>query len=319
VVGDYGQARTARVDGVAIHRGMLAGAGAVRNGCRLFRAIADVDADVYMQRSLAVATTLIALFCRLRGKHFVYWVAHDGETDGSHPLSRSRLTGWWVGLMYRTASRIVVQNEYERERLSTRFPRARCILIKKGIVVRERSRDAKRIDAIWVGRCDDWKNPQAFIRLARNNPARRFEMVCPPAVDKEDRYVETRREAQSCPNLEFHGRIAHRAVLQLMNESRLFCITSSQEGDWPNVVLEAASLGLPVLSLSLNYPGLIDEFGGGVYCHDDEREMGRQFERLLRDDDELASLGRGARNYVRSVHDVARQTSKLLEALDGLD
>lgn len=319
IVGDYGQARMTRVDEVAVHRGMLAGAGAVRNGFKLFRTIADVDADVYVQRSLAVATTLIGLFCRLRGKRFVYWVAHDGETDGSHPLSRSRLTGWWVRLMYRTASRIVVQNEYEREQIAMRFPRTKSVLIKKSIVSREPSRDAKRIDAIWVGRCDDWKNPQAFIRLARNNPGSRFEMVCPPAVHKEDRYVETLREAQNCPNLEFHGRVAHRVVLQLMNESRLFCITSSQEGDWPNVVLEAASVGLPVLSLSLNYTGLIDEFGGGVYCHDDEREMRREFARLVHDDDELASLGRGARDYVRSVHDVGRQTSKLVEALNGLD
>jgi glycosyltransferase involved in cell wall biosynthesis len=193
-------------------------------------------------------------------------------------------------------------------------------LIKKGIdLPTEGDRGEEDIDAIWVGRCDEWKNPEAFIELAGKFVDRRFVMICPSAEGKNDYHREVVSRAEAFPNLELRGRTANNEVLDLVSRSRIFCITSSQEGDWPNVVLEAASLRTPVLSLAINYDSLIDEFGGGSFCHGSRTRLAAEFEGMIRDPDGRSKMGDGAYEYVKETHNVHEETRKLIGLLNDLN
>ncbi|MBQ3217954.1 MAG: glycosyltransferase family 4 protein [Akkermansia sp.] len=48
----------------------------------------------------------------------------------------------------------------------------------------------------------------------------------------------------------FHGRVQHKDVSQIMENSHIFCITSLSEGGTTTVVLEALQIGLPVIALN---------------------------------------------------------------------
>lgn len=319
LVGDYGQGDVERLGDVTLHRSLVSQGGALRNALRLLSRMNAVDADVYMQRALAIASTVIALYCRIRRRRFVYWVAHDNETDGGHPLYRNKLTLPLVNMLFRSASHVVVQNDYEYRHVVQRFPGISCSVIKKGMdLSRDTAPEAPSYDAVWVGRCDEWKNPDAFVRLAREHRAFRFLMICPPAVGKEADHHKLLASASDCDNLEIRGRTEHREVLDLVSRSGVFCFTSSQEGDWPNVVLEAASLRKPILSLDLNYEGLIDEFGGGRYCEGDFSRFAHEFGALVEDHDLRDKLGDCAFEYVRDRHDIGRQTTRLVNLLNEL-
>lgn len=319
LVGDYGQEDIERLGKMTLHRALDSRAGLFRNALRLLSTIKSADARIYIQRTLDVASTIIALYCRLSGRRFVYWVAHDSETDGTHELYKRWPTALLVNIMYKVASHVVVQNFYEWNQLKKKKPDIQCTLIKKGIdLTAQESRPRAHIDAIWVGRCDEWKNPEAFIELAGAFEDRRFVMICPPAEGKDTYHREVLSQAEALPNLEFRGRIANKEVLDLVSRSRIFCITSSQEGDWPNVVLEAASLCTPVLSLAINYDSLIDDFAGGRFCHGSNARLIEEFHSMIFDPDMLSRMGKGAHDYVRETHDVHEETRKLIGLLNDL-
>ena len=319
LVGDYGQEAIESLDRLTLHRALDAQEGLLRNAIRLLSTINSAGARIYIQRTLSVASAVIALYCWLTRRKFVYWVAHDGETDGTHVLYKSWPTACLTHLMYRLASHVVVQNDYERDQLEKRIPGIRCTLIKKGIDLPEsESFLAEDIDAIWVGRCDEWKNPEAFIELAAEYSDRRFVMICPPAEGKDVYHRQVLSLAAPLRNLKFKGRTANAEVLDLVSRSSLFCITSSQEGDWPNVVLEAASLRTPILTLAINYEGLIDKFGGGRYCHSSRARLFEEFQSMIHDPVARSEMGEGAYQYVKETHDVRKETTKLVGLLNDI-
>lgn len=319
LVGDYGQAETEKIGEITLRRSLDAQGNALNNCLRLLSTMNAADADVYIQRTLTVASALIALYCRIFQRRFIYWVAHDNETDGGHPLYRRPITRLAIRLLFKLASHVIVQNEYENVQLKKRFPGVICSVVKKGIVSPAELLSVNEVyDAIWVGRCDDWKNPEAFVQLASNHPPMRFLMICPPALGKEYHHHQFSRTASCYPNLEVRGRTSNLEVLELIQKSKIFCITSSQEGDWPVVVLEAASLRKPVLSLHLDYEGLVADYDGGICCHGDFASLSSEFEMLIGNDRRRAEMGIGAYEYVKDVHDVRKQTLKLVKLINDL-
>lgn len=320
LVGDYGQDQTEIFEKITLHRSLSAEYGTLRNGLELLRAINKVDAQIYVQRTLTAASALIALYCRVIGRRFIYWVAHDSETDGGHPLYRRAVTRFLVQLLFRTASLVIVQNNYEKEQLVAQYPGMRCAVIKKGIELPENASSGESdYDAVWVGRCDVWKNPEDFLRLAEAYPDRKFLMICPSALGKESLHQKIVSAASHLDNLDMRDRTRHSYVLALVGRSKVFCITSSQEGDWPNVVLEAASLKRPVLSLHLDYEGLVSDFQGGTSCDGNFELFSKEFGRLMDDQTSRIAMGNGAYRYVKNIHDVEIQTEKLVRLINELD
>jgi len=320
LTGDYGQAEFEEIDGVSLHRSMAAAGGTLSNAFRLLGGMRKVAADVYIQRALSPASSVLALFCRLRGHKFVYWVAHDGETDGNHSMYDTVSGRLLLRLLFNLSSRVIVQNEYEMTSLRRQYPDLECVLIKKGIADLHLASEPgrKKYQAIWVGRCEDWKDPESFIALAKACPTDRFTMICPPALGKEPYHRQVSDLAAAVPNLEFRGRMKNGDVLSLVQQSGMFCITSKQEGDWPMVVLEAAASGVPILSLALNYGDLFDRYEGGLSCGGDFDRFVEGFRTLAADEELRTRFGINAHRYVVEEHSVQRQTRRLVETLNDL-
>jgi glycosyltransferase involved in cell wall biosynthesis len=211
---------------------------------------------------------------------------------------------------------VVVQHEYEKMQLLRSHPGLVVVIFKKPIDEgMYRLQANKKYDGIWVGRCDDWKKPEAFLSMCNALPENSFVMIAPPATGKNAYFDTIKSMAAELSNVTFYDFLPNKEVRAQLAESRIFCMTSTQEGDWPMVVLEAAASGLPIVSLHVNYDGLIDEYGGGIYCNDDAHTLTASMMRLCSDDDLYVSMSSGARKYIAHYHAIDTQIEIFKELL----
>lgn len=170
----------------------------------------------------------------------------------------------------------------------------------------------KDFDCIWIARCDEWKNPEDFIKLAQRNKDFTFVMVAPPAIGKKEYYKGIIKLVRSTHNIIHYDFVENEKIYELLARSKVFCITSDLEGDWPMVVLEAAAVGVPILSLKINYDDLIDKYKGGMYCNSDLNTMIREFKLLVSDSEFNKQMSENAVKYIYEKHNIIENVKKLL-------
>ena len=56
---------------------------------------------------------------------------------------------------------------------------------------------------LWVGRSEDWKNPELFLRLSELNPDFKFMMICPPSTYTPRLSGRIKKKSQKLNNLKF--------------------------------------------------------------------------------------------------------------------
>ena len=284
------------------------------------RVIHEIKPDVIIQRGLTLISCFLSVYCRLLGIKFVFMFAHDIESHGRYQRDRKRCL--LFPLLMRTVYLAVPQNQYEKDQLK-RYDRGATIkILKKGIEIETIrgfiSADVpKKYDAVWVARCERWKHPEIFIDLARKNPDFRFLMICSPVDGQKEYYNTVKAEAEGIDNIEFIAFVKNNGIYELLAASTVFCITSDMEGDWPMTVLEAGAVGVPVLSLNLNYGELIDRYGGGVYCGGDRSKMEETLRLMVEDEQLYREMAEGVKGYIQETHDIVRNVGKLVGLVDG--
>lgn len=151
---------------------------------------------------------------------------------------------------------IVAQNGTQRERAERRFWWKEVKTCRNLQEVPEKMEKFEKPTVIWVGRLDENKNPQTFLKLADKFPECEFLMV---GYGKEE-LIKHRPK-----NLKFLGKLPRNEVLRLISGSWVLVNTSESEG-MPNVILEALLSGTPVLSLNVKVDGISYE----MFCGDFE-------------------------------------------------
>ena len=284
------------------------------------RVIRDIKPDVIIQRGLTLISCFLSVYCRLFGTRFVFMFAHDIESHGRYQRDRKRCL--LFPLLMRTVYLAVPQNQYEKDQLKGYDRGSNIKILKKGIeidTIRGFISDdaAKKYDAVWVARCERWKHPEIFLDLAQENPKLRFLMICSPVDGQEEYYNTVKDRAEGINNVEFIAFVKNNGIYELLAASRVFCITSDMEGDWPMTVLEAGAVGVPVLSLNLNYGDLIDRYGGGVYCGGSRLKMEESLRLMVEDEDVYRKMSDGVKGYIQETHDITRNVGKLVELVDS--
>jgi len=316
VVADCGQGDQLVRDGITLHVGFSFRDSSVRAMTDLMSCLWRVHGDVYIQRAIHEVSGILAIVFRFSRAKFVYMVAHDGETDNSPIIYRNRfirLGGW---LVFRLADRVVVQNQYEWDQLWKRVRASRLAMLCKGVVVPRNEVPAKsEYDAVWAGRCVAWKRPDLFLRLAARSPDLRFLMLCPKGPEPTPYQARVRTHAARLPNVDFVDFVSPGDMCRQLSRGRAFCLTSKQEGDWPMVALEAAAVGVPVVSYGINPGLLIDRYGGGALCNGRVGEMEAWIRRLRNEPSVWSAMSQAARRFIASERDIRVCADRLLAIL----
>ena len=179
---DYGQPDRSVVDGVTVYKTFAPDAGVPvlrflhPRITTMWRALREVDADIYYCRSASIWLWLVTEFCRRNGKRSIYGAASDVDfLPGRQKIRYLRDRRIYEhGL--RQVDRVIAQNDEQQRHCRAHYGReatviASCYELPDG--TRAKGGDT----VLWVGNMRDVKRPELFLDIARLLPHRRFVMV----------------------------------------------------------------------------------------------------------------------------------------------
>ncbi|MFT4303768.1 MAG: glycosyltransferase family 4 protein [Candidatus Woesearchaeota archaeon] len=305
MVADYGQKDIETIQNVNIWKSLNFKQNVVKQVFNFFKIFNKIDADIYVQRTLTPQSGLIALYCKIKRKKFIYMVASDREVDKKKNYN-SFLSRYLSEKTFKIADKICVQNNFQYNSIYKNFnvKTKKIVILKKGLIINKLVTSKKMYDGIWVGRCEKLKNVELFFRLAEQNKNRKFICICPKATNKEKYFNKILNKSKKIKNLKFINFCQQKEIYSIMKQSKVFIFTSEYEGDWPMTVLEATSCGIPIISYKLNYDYLIDKYEGGVLCNSNFNVFNEEFNSLLKNPFKLKEKSQNAYKYAKDNHNI---------------
>jgi glycosyltransferase involved in cell wall biosynthesis len=285
-----------------------------------WRALNDLGPDLIYARLPSDFLWMLGLFTRRRTRsRFVYALASDLHCIPWKAYDHKR---WFHAPMYalglRTVDLLAIQHE-NQSRLVRPHLRGRVRRIPN--VVRSISASPRpyadtKLDAIWVGEIRKEKQVERFLDLAAGLPGLCFAVVGEVSVGGALRaLLETR--LLGLKNLTYFGPQNHDRVMALIARSRVLVNTSPAEG-FPNTMLEAWSLGVPVVSLSVDPGGIITRERLGFVSRTEAR-LRHDVSVLARTEPLNVEFGSRGLAYVRGAHSLEAVCEALMRALAGTE
>jgi glycosyltransferase involved in cell wall biosynthesis len=298
VVGDYGQPDGEIREGVTLYKSVRTDRFMMAEGWKVWRALNKANADVYMHEACSLGTTLIAAFCKVYKRRFVYRTASSREANGTY-FKKKPIRGIFVRWAFRRADSFIVQNEQDAENARTTIPREARV-IRNGCRLRPTAAATKQ-GILWVGRSEHVKRPDLFLKLAAAFPQTPFTMVCQRATG-DDRYDELVRQAHKLTNLTFVERVPFSEIDGYFERARIFVNTSDSEG-FPNTFVQACNAGTAILSLNINPDDFLNVQRCGYCARGDWERFATMLEAWFKSG-EPEQLGQNGQAYIRTHHNL---------------
>jgi len=305
---DYGQEEGVVVEGVRVHRMYAPDAGirVVRfvypRFTSLWQALKRADADIYYQRTAAVATGFLAAFTRAHGRRSIFAGASDVDfMPGKESINYSR-DRWIFSYGVRNVDAIFAQNPCQQENARRHYGRE-AILIPNCYKPPEDARSDPRGYVLWVANVRSQKRPEYLIEIARRLPQHRFVMV--GGNDTDRRSVEyaraIRAEISKLPNVKMHGFVPFHETERLFDGARVVLNTSAYEG-FPNTMLQGWARGIP--SVCFVDTGSVHRGKPVFEPARDVDQAASQIDALMRDDARYAETSRRVLEHFAERHSV---------------
>lgn len=235
----------------------------------LLAALERANADIYYHNCAEAYTGLIAAWCAVRRRTFVYSTASDADCRRARPPWQSRHERLLYRFGLRIADMVIAQTRNQVSLLQRECGVSAALVPMPGAF--GQSVPASTSDWLarrggggivaWVGRIDPRKRLEYLFEIARLMPQTTFRVVAPATKDSDyERAIEA--QGRSIPNIEWLGRVSRECIGAVYRQADCLCCTSLHEG-FPNTFLEAWSQGTPVIS-SFDPDGLIAERQLGV-------------------------------------------------------
>jgi glycosyltransferase involved in cell wall biosynthesis len=195
----------------------------------------------------------------------------------------------------------------------------------RNVVPTSDERPARNTDGpftiLFVGRLDENKRPEKFVKLAHTllNEQRNMRLRFIIAGDGP---LRSKLEAMSTKlgitrdQLEFLGAVSD--IDSVYRDSHVLVLTSRREGT-PNVILEAMAKGLPVVATEGGGTGELLADGRGILVDSEsERDLSDAVANLVANADLREQLGREGRSYIEQNHSMSYLEDRLPEIYKGL-
>lgn len=296
--------------GVPTVPGSLFPFSAILKALRLRAVLGRIDFDVCVLRAWNPFNWMTASFCRAGGKKLIYMTGHDDDLlrDGTPSwLARGpkAFIQWKLFASSLEKVDLVVVQSREQEKTCQEGLGKPCVIrpsAHRG--GGEPHEGGPEGDLLWMARCERWKDPEAFIRMAREMPRRKCVMVCPPAADGPF-FRAVREEARGVTNLRFIESLPYRKTHEYFRRGALFVNTSRSEG-FPNTFVQAARAGTPILSLRIDPDGFLEREGIGRCAGGDFEALLRLAGEMLLDEERWRLMSTRAVKYFKARHDIAK-------------
>lgn len=276
---------------------------------KLYNLLKKIKPDVIYQRIACAYTGISAYYAKHSGCKLIWHVAHVNDvTPGKHTISLNPISEYidkrYVEYGLRNATYIVAQTEEQSELLHMHYGRyADKVIPNLHPEPTEIIDKTDPVTVVWIANFKPWKQPEAFIRLARDLrhiQNTRFIMIgAMQGGDREWRDTLL-KEIDGLDNLEYLGRKEQDEINALLARSHIFVNTSLHEG-FANTFIQAWMREVPVISLHVNPDNIFDRYDVGYYSGS-YNEMRSQVESLILDTDKRTESGSNAKNYAFEHH-----------------
>jgi len=316
VVADHGQSAVEEYRGISVYRSFRLGVKkykyvhGIGAALELFWILKRINADVYIQRAAGIETAVIAVFCKLFYKKFIYMLAHEWDSNKRYQFQRG-LVGYFFIFGLRRATERIAQNREQQGSLHNNFG-LDSILQKSAYeisVLPSLSQDY----VLWVGRCEVWKQPKIFLQLAELFPKEQFVMVLANFNDGELFKLVCGAQLR-LSNLRIIQDVPFKEVDQYFQHAKLFVNTSVWEG-FPNTFIQAAKNKTPILSLNVNPDNFLTEFGCGWDASGDLKKLVKQCDYILTHENIRRQTGERAYDYAKTNHDIRNIVEQFKEII----
>ena len=248
--------------------------------------------------------------CFRLGIPTLLYIASDKDISpdyrhGNHEPNHYGMPKWKGYYALSTADGIIVQSEAQSRALMRYFGRS-STLIRNPVYVSPNDRKQwlpreTREYVLWIGRTDDFnKRPMLFLELAKDCPEISFLMLV--GLTSE---ISFHALKHACPaNLRIVEQVPQPEVLEYLSRARVLVNTSKFEG-FPNTFLEAAVMGVPVVSLSVDPDGMLSQLGCGICAGGDTAVLRNSVKRLFQDNGEAERYATASHAYTLERHGAA--------------
>lgn len=321
LVGDFGQRKIEVYSNIKIYKGksfLTKDSKYVQlyKAFKIFFCLKNIKADVYVQRTATVGTGLVAFFCKLFKKKFIYMISH--EIDVSKEFRKKNK---FSGIIYewglKNADLIISQSEKQKDTLKRNYNKKSVVI--KSVYDIEKDLDIKNKGyVLWVGRCEKWKAPEKYIQLAENNQEMEFIMIMPKSNNKScDDYFKTiQKKANKLKNLIFIEKVFFGEINKYFKKAKIFINTSDYEG-FPNTFIQAAKNKVPILSLNVNPDDFLSKNECG-FCVNDLGKIERKLIELWNNKKLREELGKNAYSYAKNSHDIEKNVRVFINTIRDL-
>ena len=173
----------------------------------------------------------------------------------------------------------------------------------------------KKVDLLWVSRCQSIKQPHLFLDLVEALPDARCRMICP--CEDRDLWNSVAVRAATLPNLEFIEKVPYHEVQEHYDAAKIFVNTSSFEG-FPNSFIQAGMGRAALLTLRVDPDGMIGLFGSGYVADDSMEQLIQKGARMLNDEDGLAVMQDGSARMIAEWLDNRKNTELFISGLKSM-
>ncbi len=309
VVWDYGQPDSVEHHGVRVLKMCRTEAGipGLRflhpRASSMWTAMRRANADVYIQRTADDETGVVAAWCKLHRRRFIFSVASNVDCVSELPYLGTRRRRMLYRFGLKRADCVIAQTKDQQALLRSHFDRDSLVIRScsedgcNGFIVPP-PMDPPRV--LWVGRFRPEKQLEWFLDLAHSCPEFIFDVVGP--VEEKTAYVDALvRRGTGLDNVVMHGAVHYSEMATFYRQAAVLCLTSAFEG-FPNTYLEAWSHGRPVVS-TVDPDGVVTRNKLGVVA-EDVPGLARSLREILSAPDRWRLFARNARRQFLENHKI---------------
>ena len=289
---------------------------------RLLKLLHQIRPDVIYQRVGCAYTGISAYYARRNSCRMVWHIAHDSDVLPSKErlslgsIIRSidkKILEYGV----RSSHHIIAQTNQQAKYLRRFYGRTPTEIIPNfHPLPRENIKKTNPVKIVWVANFKPWKQPEYFIRLARNlrNFGQKVQciMIGAPAYSTPDWQHSLENEIDEVENLTYLGARPLEEVNSLLAKAHIFVNTSLYEG-FANTFIQAWMRKVPVVSLHVNPDQVFERHNVGFFSGTYEKMLEKVVE-LIKNPALRDEMGERAQVYAFERHS-EKNIASLVEIL----
>lgn len=274
---------------------------------RLNKAMARADADIYYYNCGDLGLGQVVKWAKQHNKKSIYSVA--SEIDCNYAIKQQDALRERLLYSYgvKNVDHIVVQTNAQNRLLQNTYNRSATLIPmpSTGFEVSKTWLDEKLTKnkparIIWVGRFSNEKRLEWLLAVAEKLPDVHFDILGSANFNTD--YAKNLHEwASRLTNVEIHGRVQHDKIGDYYKNASILCCTSVFEG-FPNVFLEAWSVGLPVIT-SFDPDDTVQNNNLGEFVTSKE-ELESAIRQYIEDKDKYSAAARNVYEFFQQHHTI---------------